>query len=319
MIARCTVRWLAPALILFAISEHLEAADTPRSEDGASASLWVRRSDGSKPSPLRSEVAINGQSIGVFTSDDSKEIGKHLKTGWNTITLKTTPQQRSGAENDLRFSIGDASRDAKTGKQVMQPVLWEFRNGADWQVQDGKLTRRSGRSDQEVTVSYRVYFGGFDLETTRVDDGDYVLQGEPNDNSASSAIPVTVYVNGSPLNSFLGQKRQVVITPLLKEGKNELKIVASHVDNAQTSQSKADSDVTIEVIGPLQYNAGSKRFEGTPIVESKAIHGGQPDTRRDQPADRADRQPATVERSLSFVLDEVPFVAGRMSPERTKR
>ena len=89
-----------------------------------------------------------------------------------------------------------------------------------------------------------------------------MLQGGPQWGHLNSPLTLTVFVNGTPLNTFLGKNREVVITPLLKERKNEFKIVSARVKDAID-----DNDIQVQMIGPLHYNASREKFEGKPIVE----------------------------------------------------
>src|SRR5215207_9598896 len=88
--------------------------------------LWVKRNYG-WDNGLHSELTINGKPLGKFTSDTDRSIGEHLKTGWNTIELKTNPVAGATENNHLIFRIGSV-RKKKDSQRVMD-VLWEFENG----------------------------------------------------------------------------------------------------------------------------------------------------------------------------------------------
>ena len=87
----------------------------------------------------------------------------------------------------------------------------------------------------------------------------------------------TVFVNDTPLNSFLLDTREVVITPLLKQGRNEIRIVSSRVPNAIE-----DNDINFEVSGPARYNALKMNFEAGPICQFKTLQSWGRDKRTGQ-------------------------------------
>lgn len=279
------------------------------SKEAAPIMVWVKRNYGSWENPLYTEFIVNEKMIDIFTSDTRKDIGKHLKNGWNTITLKTTPQQGASNNNDLIFRIGPVHKDPKSDQLVMKPVLWQLRNGTDWKYDDGKFSHRLGPDVKEVTLSYRVYYAGLDLEASEVQNGDFVLQGKPQYGSWNSPLTLTVSVNGKTLTSFLGEDRQIVITSLLKEGKNDFRVVSARVKDVMV-----DNDIYVQVIGPLQYSPREQKFEGKPIVEFKAQQGWEREKQSGQLVSKTNRQADSIERDVAFMLDEAPIVAGRPSP-----
>src|SRR5687767_5113094 len=60
------------------------AADsaTQRGADGQ-LMLWAERMRNGSENPLHSEVAINGQTVDIFTSDTWEPVGQYVKPGWN--------------------------------------------------------------------------------------------------------------------------------------------------------------------------------------------------------------------------------------------
>jgi len=268
--------------------------------------VWVKREYGHVENPLYTEFSVNGKMVDIFTSDTRKEIGKHLQRGWNTITMKTTPQQGASSDNGLIFHIGPVHKDPKSDQDVMKPVLWTLRNGTDWKFNDGRFSHRLGPEVKEVTLSYRVYYAGLDLERSDVQNGDFVLQGKPEYGHVSSPLTFTVFVNGTPLTSFLGAEREILITSLLKEGKNDFKVVSS-----RSKDVLQDNDVRVQVIGPLHYNPRRERFEGKPVVELRAMQGWERERQSGQLVAKADRQADSIERNVAFMLDEAPGVARR--------
>ena len=302
----------ASEAVLQALQAPKAAAAAAPEPAAVPMAVWVKRQWSPYENPLHAEFSINGQLVDIFTSDTQKEIGKYLKKGWNTISVKTTPQEPANDDNQLIFSIGPVHKDLKTDKSVMGPVLWEFRNGTDWKFQEGKFSHRLGPGTKEVTLNYRLYFAGLDLETARVEDGDYLLQGSTQWNPYNSPLTATVFVNGVPLNGFLGARRQIVVTPLLKQGKNELRIVSARVKDALE-----DNDIQVELGGPFRYNPRTEKFEGKPIVQFQAMQGWEREKKSGQLISKGDPQAETVERVIPFVLDEAPARAKSASAATT--
>lgn len=266
--------------------------------------VWVRRQIGYQDNPLQSEFSINGATVDVFTSDTQKTIGKHLKKGWNDIAIETTPQQPASNNNSLSFSIGPVSRD-KNDKQVMMP-LWNFGNSTDWEYKDGRFSHATGPDVKTVTLSYHVYFAGLEHENRKLRAGDFFLQGKPEINYLNVPVTATVFVNDTPLNSFILAERQIVITSLLKKGKNEIKLVSSRVANAILA-----NDITLSVAGPAEYSVPRRKYEAKPIVEVKAMQGWEHHKKTGQLVGKADPNAKTIERVIPFFLDEAPAAADR--------
>src|SRR5207249_861726 len=138
-------------------------------------SLWVERNYHSSDNPLHSEVSINGKSIGTFTSDTDRAIGEHVKSGWNTITLKTIPQAGATHNNHLNFRIGSVHK-KKDGQRIMTP-MWEFQNGTDWKLEEGNFSHQLGPETKEVTLTYKVFYAGLDTEKRKLGVKHLVRQG----------------------------------------------------------------------------------------------------------------------------------------------
>jgi hypothetical protein len=266
--------------------------------------VWTQRRYTSWENPLHSEFLINGKTIDIFTSDTHKPIESYLKKGWTTITIKTTPEDSANRDNDLSFSIGPVHRDKND--HLRMAVIWKFRNGTDWKFKEGSYTHALGPQAKDVTLSHRVYYAGLDHEGRRLRTGDYIVTGKPEYGGWNAPVTATVFVNGTPLNSFLLEGRQVVITPLLKQGKNEIKLVASRVKNAVRQ-----NDIAVSVAGPAEYSAAQERFLVKPIVEAKAMQGWQQDKRTGQWFSKADPDADTVERTIPFFLEEAPNPSDR--------
>ena len=143
--------------------------------------VWVDRNYNSWDCPLHSEFLINGQTVNIYTSDTFEPIEEYLKPGWNDITITTTAQEPAEQGNGLIFRIGPMSKDPGDERKVlMNPVLWEFRNETDWTLKDGVYSHPLGPGVKEVTLAYRFYWAGLELENSELKAGDFVLRGKPN-------------------------------------------------------------------------------------------------------------------------------------------
>lgn len=262
-------------------------------------SLWVEREYTSWDNPLHSALSINDKAIGTFTSDTDRALGAHLKPGWNTITLKTTPQPGATKKNQLIFRVGAVAK--KDGKRVMSPTLWEFRNGTDWKYTDGKYAHQLGPDRKDVTLTFRVFYAGLEAETRKLGTGDYVLTGQQDYSSWDSPVTGTVFVNGHELSTFLGRERQVVITPYLKKGENTIKLMSARVPNVVSN-----NDVKFRVGGPAEYNATRGRFELQPVSQFEAMQGWKRDPKTGQLVNQVKAGADTIEREIKFTLDEEP-------------
>jgi hypothetical protein len=282
-------------------------AATPEDGDAAGAKvndrieIWVKRNYASSENPLHSEITINGRIVDVFSSDTRKPIAKHLRTGWNTIAVKTTPQIPANGANALFFDIGPVAKDPKSGEPTMTKVLWHFQNDTDWEFEDGSFQHPRAPDAKDVTLEYRVYYAGLTHEQAKLKDGDYVIQAEANYQSSNVPLAASVFVNGSPLNSFLGGSRQVVITPLLKQGKNEIKLVTHAVADAF-----GDNEITFDVGGPCKYNAPKMSFEMDPVIQLKAMQGWERSGATGQLINADDPEARSLERTVTFFLEEAP-------------
>jgi hypothetical protein len=268
--------------------------------------VWVAKNYASNENPLHSEFIVNGRIVDVFSSTTRKPIAKYLRQGWNTIAVKTTPQTPTNDSNGLVFDIGPVVRDAKSGEPTMTAVLWNFRNDTDWKFDEGDYKHPRAPDAQDVTLEYRLYYAGLAGEQTQLKDGDYVLQGQSNYQGSSVPMSASVSVNGTPLNSFLAGKRQVVITPLLKQGKNEIKLTTHAITDAF-----ADNEITFDVGGPCKYNARKMTFEMEPVVEIKSQQGWERSDATGQLVNTADPEARSFERTVTFYLEEAPKSAGK--------
>lgn len=263
--------------------------------------VLVQRQYGSWDNPLHSEFSINGTTVNIYTSDTFEAISQYLKPGWNTLTLKTTPQEPAASGNGLIFRIGPMRKDPKRNQMTMDPVLWEFRNDTDWKLNEGRYSHPLGPDVKEVVLTYRVYFAGLELENKPLKAGDFILRGKPSYGSWNSPVIATVFVNGTPLNTFILQERSVVISSLLKPGKNEIKLVSARVKN-----SISGNDINLEVAGPAEWFVDQNRYMLKPVLEFKTMPGWTKNAKSGQLINQAQPDADTLERVIPFMLKEAP-------------
>ena len=268
--------------------------------------LSVSREYNSWDNPLHSELSINDVAVNIFTSEANEPIAEQLKDGWNTITIKTVPQEPANKSNGLVFRIGRMKKDEAGKNLVMAPVLWEFRNGTDWKFNEPtqSFSHPLGPKVKEVTLSYRIFNAGMDREEVEVNAGDYVLTGKPAYASWNSPVVGTVWVNGTPLNSFLLEQRSVVITPLLKKGRNEIKLVSTRVPN-----SIKGNDIQFEIAGPAEWNVTENKFVLPRVAQFNAMQGWVQDPKSGQLIQRLKPKAEEIERIIPFLLKAAPAAA----------
>ena len=267
--------------------------------------LWAKRVYGSWDNPLHSELSVNGKTVNIFTSDTFEPIGQYLKDGWNTITIKTTPQEPANKNNGLIFQLGPARKSRGKDQWIMEPIMWEFRNDTDWKFANGRYSHPLGPDVKEVTLSYKIYYAGLQHENIKLKAGDFVISGKPTFSPWNSPITATVFVNGTPLNSFLLAKRGTVITPFLKQGKNEITLVSSRVKN-----SIRNNDIEFDIAGPAEWNVGKGQYLVKPILQFKSKQGWTLDSKTGMLVNLAKPGSETIERVIPFVLKEAPKAGG---------
>lgn len=270
----------------------LLASLTASAQEGPN-SLWAQREYGTWDNGLQSEISLNGATLDILSSD--KILPFALKPGWNKISVKTAAQP-ANKDNGLIFRIGPM-HDKSAREKVMQPVLWKFGNGTDWRFSAGKYSHPLGPGVQEVTHDYKLYYAGMELENREVKAGDYVLIGKPDYETWNSPVSATVYVNGTPLNSFTVQPRQVVITPLLKPGRNDIKIVSTRVKNAIKN-----NDIKFAILGPAEWSVGDNKFVMPSVVQFGAKQGWTMDRKSGQLVNAANPSADDVERVVPFMM-----------------
>ena len=131
--------------------------------------------------------------------------------------------------------------------------------------------------------------------------GNVVLQGKPDYNGWNSPVVGTVFVNGTPLNSFMLAERQIIITPLLKPGKNEIKVVSGRVKN-----SIEKNDIKFSILGPAEWMVGENQFQVKPITKFNSMQGWTQDPKSGQLMNKAKPDSGTIERVIPFLLKTEP-------------
>ena len=187
----------------------------------------------------------------------------------------------------------------------MEPIIWEFRNDTDWKFDNGRYSHPLGPDVKEVTLSYKIYYAGLQNENIKLKAGDFVISGKPTYGSWNSPITATVFVNGTPLNSFLLAKRGMVITPFLKQGKNEIKLISSRVKN-----SIRNNDIEFDIAGPAEWNVAKGQYLVKPILQFKSMQGWTLDSKTGMLVNRAKPDSESIERVIPFVLKEAPKAGG---------
>lgn len=286
---------------LLAAVRKAGAAPAPAGEVKDDMVLWVETPGGAARGFLQSEVLINGEKVGSFVGYAKVKIDKFLKKGNNVFTVKTAPASPLGDNRSgLAFRVGPVHKSADE-EQVMAPVLWQFQNGVGWGVKDGKAAHDLGPDVKEVTNTFTVFYAGSDPDTTKVEAGDYVLQGGAPYDGTFAALPTTVIVNGTTLTSFYGSTRQAVITPYLKKGENKLEIVTKRV-----TESLDGRQYLFTVVGPMEYSIKQQKLIGSKVTEFKSLEGWKRDPYPSQLVNTEDPKSDTIKQVITFVLDEAP-------------
>ena len=311
---RTTLGWLLLLAMLLCLGVESQAAkkDQAAKQDFEEGKLYVsvQRYYTTYENPLHSEFIVNGQTVDIFTSDNYAKIDQYIREGWNEIVIKTKVQEPANKENNLVFQIGPMFKDKKDSKRhIMAPVVWQFDNGTDWDFDNSSFIHALGPDIKEMTLTYHLYWAGVSLDTLPVKKGDYVLSAKQyfESNGRNSPVVATVLVNGTPFTSFLGPKRQLVITPLLKPGKNEVKIVSHRVKD-----SIEENDIECFIGGPAEWSVKEKQFVFKPITEFKAMQGWKRDESTGQLVNLGDPNAEMTGRTIEFMIQEP---AGQPEPK----
>lgn len=273
--------------------------------DAAAFDVWADRTYSAWDNPLHTELAINGTVVDLFSSDRTLPVGEFIQPGWNTVTLKTTADANVTQANGLRFRIGPARPGRSKGERHMEPVLWEFRNDADWSLSGNTLRHRLGPAVKELTLSIPLYYAGLTAETRKAKVGDYILSGRPQYGSLATPITATVWVNGTPLSTFTSNARDVVITPLLRPGRNEIKVASRRIAGIVQ-----DNDIEFMVFGPVEWNVQQNTHVGPQVLTFGSMQGWTRDAKTGELTSGIDAAADQVERVIPLLLKALPEIKG---------
>lgn len=288
---RRTFACLTAVLVVVCTALTLVASQAPEA-----LSIWAERHYASWDNPLHTEFVINGTTVDIFTSDKVEPVAGQIKDGWNTLVLKTTPQVPASKANGLIFRIGAAQQQGNT--IAVSPVLWRFDNETDWRLEDdGSYSHPLGPGVDSVDLTFRVYYAGMEREGGELKAGDYVMLGKPRYASWNSPVVATVWINGTPFNSFAGAERQLIVTDLLKPGKNEIKLVSGRVQNAIKN-----NDIEFWIGGPAEWSVADRRFNVKPLVQFKAMQGWRQNPKTGQLENPMKAGADEIERMIPFML-----------------
>jgi hypothetical protein len=280
--------------------DFLRTSSRPQAKGVAeNLQVWVTRDSQYQEASLHSELWINAARVDVFAFDGQKPVSQFFKPGWNEITLKTTAQNKVQRLNDLKFSIGPVSED-KDGKPRMHP-LFKFFNGSDWQLQNGRHVHKLGPDVDQVALDFSVYYQPGAAEPISLRQGDFVINSNADSDYRNTSTTVALWVNGQPVGGFAGLDRETVITPLLKKGRNEVKMVSRKVKN-----SASDNEFYISLAGHALFNRQAQKYEIKPIMQLQGMFGWERDQRTLELKGRADPRAEQIERVIPFYLEEDP-------------
>ncbi|MFQ5732900.1 MAG: hypothetical protein ACE5KM_13230, partial [Planctomycetaceae bacterium] len=262
--------------------------------------VFSKRFWSSSENTLHSELIVNDKTVGLFTSDTQETLAGALKPGqWNVVKLRTKSKYPIvGRSNELQFRFGSVQR-ALSGNLHMSPILWSFDNGDGWRKRDGKYVHRIRGDASDVTLTFHLFLGERSHEPKPKEaKGNYLLTAAPYSTSQAPSVTATVFVNGTPLTSFAGAKRSVVLKPpLIKKGMNELKVVTKRVDNCLVN-----NDLKLTLSGPAKYNvaAGGYRYPQIKTFYAQKETGWKRDPKTLQLVNPKQPDSNTLERVFRF-------------------
>lgn len=263
-------------------------------------SLWVTKPF-SEDVALHSELRINDQTIGQFSGPTNRAISQFVKSGWNTFTLRTTVNPVYHDRNWLKFTIGMVYKDPESKKMVMNPVLWSFDNVTDWKFDKGAVYHQSSPEAHEGTIGFSLFYAGPEPVQPKLKNGDFVL-GIRQHFSENPTATAAIIVNGTPFSSLMGPDRnQLVITGLLKKGKNEVKVITHRVRGGMCK-----NDIEIQIGGPADYSPRQEKFQMPIVQECHAITGWEQDKKSGLWHIAKKPEMDSIERVLTFELDSDP-------------
>ena len=98
--------------------------------------------------------------------------------------------------------------------------------------------------------------------------------------------------------------RELVITSLLKQGKNEIKLISTRVNNAIR-----DNDIEFHIAGPAEWNVQKAQYVVAPIVQFQGMQGWKLDPKTGKRINPIKPESETIERIIPFFLKEGPKAA----------
>lgn len=96
-----------------------------------------------------------------------------------------------------------------------------------------------------------------------------------------------------------------MITPFLKQGKNEIKLISSRV-----KYSVEKNDIEFVVAGPAEWNVAKGQYLLKPILQFKSMQGWTLDSKTGMLVNRAKPDSESIERVIPFILKEGPTPGG---------
>jgi hypothetical protein len=284
---------------------------------GDSEMMVMSRPSGGQGGTLETEFQVNGETVNIYTENSARadSLEQHLKSGWNTITIKTKAQPVNRHER-MTLSVGPARKEKD--QILMKPILWFFENDTDWTFRNGRYTHRLGPDVQEITATYTVYYtGDFQPEIVEMKAGDFVLTNF-RQQQENSPVTATVFINGTPLNSFTKYglvERRVVVTPWLKQGRNEITLISTRAENVV---GYPDSDIQFSLSGPAEWNVSRGQYEVREVLKFGSMQGWSMDPRSGRLINREKPDSNAVERIIPFVLKDAPAKASVATPPQAE-
>ena len=118
-------------------------------------------------------------------------------------------------------------------------------------------------------------------------------------------MTATVFVNGTPLNTFTSSPRAVVITSLLHPGRNEIRLVSRRVAGVVE-----DNDIAFTVFGPVEWDVNRNDFVGSSVAQFSSMLGWRRDPRSGSLINAATPASDSVERTVIVILKDAPAAQG---------
>jgi hypothetical protein len=154
------------------------------------------------------------------------------------------------------------------------------------------------------------------LEASFLDKGFVRAQPEPHPllkqgrdvdpDSWTAPVTATIFVDGTPLNTFTSRARDVVITSLLHAGRSEIALVSSRVAGVVQ-----DNDIEFTLFGPVEWEVQQKTFVGPKVVQFSSMQGWRRDAKTGSLTNAGAATADKIERVILLVLKVAPAVSNR--------